>query len=79
MGIDKAGVDKLIQEGKESLRNKFYQHTKSAWEKQGKLPQKKSRWGNICCIIFMVLFFVSMIASKLNEETLSLFGMNSDT
>jgi len=80
MGIDREGAERMKAMGAEKIKEQFYKHTRAIWEQEGKiLPPKKqsSFWGNICCWIFMIIFFVFLIFSKMNEETLSLFGMNS--
>ena len=77
MQLDKEGVEKMKKLGREGIEKKFRVHLRELWEKTGQLKKKESRLGNWCCILFMVLFFAFMVLSKMNEETLSLLGMNT--
>lgn len=80
MGLDNKGVETMKNLGKEGIRKKFLDHQRQVWTKMGKLKEKEaSRFSNVCCILLMVLFFGIVIASKLNEETLSLFGMTQNS
>ena len=77
MGLDKDAVENLKKLGKEEIEKRFIKNLREQWEKSGKIKKKENKLGNWCCILFMVLFFGFMVASKMNEETLSLLGMNT--
>lgn len=79
MGIDSQGAERMKKQGRDNLKKKFYETTRERWEKEGILKKRSSGsfWGNICCIFFMFLFFFFMIFSKVNEEAISLLGINS--
>lgn len=79
MRLSEEGVARLLKKGKEQIKKELFEHTKELWIQRGLIkPVKKSSfWGNLCCIGFMILFFCFMVFSKLNEETLSIFGMSS--
>lgn len=78
MKIDREGVENLIKLGKAGVEKKFRSHLRELWEKTGKIEKKTSKWGNWCCVVFMVMFFGLMVFSKMNEETLRLLGMTGD-
>lgn len=86
MGIDKEGVKNMKKMGKEEIRKKFMKHTvermeevrKRAQAEEGKTEEEdKKKSTNWCFFLFMFGFLAFLIASKMNEETLSLFGMNT--
>lgn len=84
MGLDKVGVKNMKKMGKEEIRKKFLDHTIQRMNNEisnpeddaEKYPEKKKS-SNLCFFLFMFAFLAFLVASKMNEETLSLFGMNS--
>ena len=77
-GIDADGAKVIIGKGREAVKKSFYEDMRRAWEKKGLIePQvKESLLGNICCIVFMLLFFLLMVYSKLNQEAAHLLGFD---
>lgn len=81
MKLDAEGVARMKKMGRKGLEKKLYEHYREIWEKEGRIAKREegsSFKSNLCCILFMVFFLFFLVFSKLNEETISMFGMRSD-
>lgn len=74
------GAKKIIEKGKDARKKEFYEHMRLDWEKKGLIERqsKDSLLEKVCCIGFMLLFFVLMVFSKLNQESVRLLGFDSN-
>ena len=79
MKVTEETAKRLLSEGKDKLKEGLLKHYRKIWEGEGLIkpiqPKKSGFWSNFFCTLFMILFFVLMVMSKLNEEAWTLFGM----
>lgn len=74
IGLSEEEAKRYKEMGKSKFRGEFEskvrdQELKAENELREKKAEKKdSKWGNICCAFFLIIFLFALVYNKINEE-----------